>query len=402
VTVELVRLGDISRQVRGVTYSKMEASVVDKKGYLPILRAGNISQQGLDYKDLVYVPLSRVSAIQRVRKGDVVIAASSGSIDVVGKAAAAVDDFPGGFGAFCKVLRPTADVDHRYFAHFFQTSSYRRRISALAAGANINNLRNEHLDDLLIPLPPVSEQRRVAEVLDRADALRTKRRQFRALFEDLTQSIFMDLFGPARDRRRWPIATLGELLAGIDSGKSPICLSRPALDVEWGVLKLGAVSRQHYLPDQNKALPGDVKPAVADEVKAGDLLMARKNTLDLVGACALVGSTRPRLLLPDLIFRLRLHDHAPVELRYLHRTLGQVDVRGQIRSLAGGSAGSMPNISKARLSTVRVLIPPLELQKAFGARMELVEQQETRQSWETDQLDALFASLQQRAFSGEL
>jgi len=120
------------------------------------LRAGNITDDGLVFEDLVYVPAQRISAKQKVCHHDVVIAASSGSIDIVGKAAPALVDFDGGFGAFCKVLRPKSNVHPVYFAHFFKTKDYRQQVSALAAGANINNLRNEHLDDLKFPLSPSS------------------------------------------------------------------------------------------------------------------------------------------------------------------------------------------------------------------------------------------------------
>lgn len=299
-------------------------------------------------------------------------------------------------------LTPGPDLSRDYLAHFLSQDGMIALAASRAKGANLPRLSPSDLAQFEIPLPPIEQQRRIADVLDRADALRAKRREALALLDDLTQSIFLDMFGSARDRRLWSISTLAELLAGIDSGKSPVCLSRPANDGEWGVLKLGAVSRRRYLPEQHKALPEGVKPAAEDEVNAGDLLMVRKNTLDLVGACALVGSTPAHLLLPDLIFRLRLRNQAPVQKRYLHRALCQDDVRGQIRSLAGGSAGSMPNISKARLSTVRLSIPPPELQDVFGARVELVEEEKAVQSLHLDQIDALFASLQQRAFAGEL
>ena len=158
----VIRIGDVSEQIRGVSYGKEDASRVPRPGYLPVLRAGHITEHGLDLNDLVFVPGARVSAKQRVRKNDLVIAASSGSLAVVGKAARALNDFEGGFGAFCKVLRPTRQVDPGYFSEFFRTPDYRRRISALATGANINNLRSEHLDDLFMPFPAVSEQRRIS------------------------------------------------------------------------------------------------------------------------------------------------------------------------------------------------------------------------------------------------
>jgi type I restriction enzyme S subunit len=76
-----------------------------------VLRAGNITDEGLVFDDLVFVPAERISVKQRIRQHDVVIVASSGSLDVVGKAAPALADYEGGFGAFCKVLRPGSKVD---------------------------------------------------------------------------------------------------------------------------------------------------------------------------------------------------------------------------------------------------------------------------------------------------
>ena len=173
---EVVRVCELAKQLRGVSYGKSDASSTPRPGYLPVLRAGNITEDGLTFDDLVFVPAERISEKQKIRRNDVVIAASSGSLDVVGKAARALNDYEGGFGAFCKVLRPGSDVDPAYFAHFFRTQQYRQRASALAAGVNINNLRNEHLDEIQIPIPALREQRRLAEILDTAQALRAKRR----------------------------------------------------------------------------------------------------------------------------------------------------------------------------------------------------------------------------------
>ena len=214
-------VGDLCEQIRGVTYSKEEATSEPAPGYKPVLRANNITDVGLSFGDLVYVPESRVSPRQHIRANDVLIAASSGSIDVVGKAARATVDFDGGFGAFCKVLRPNGDIDPGYFAHFFRTPNYRLRVSGLAAGANINNLRNEHIDGLKIRVPPVSEQRRIAAILDKADALRAKRRDAIAKVDELLKSVFLDMFGePLYNPKKWPRRPLVEI-ALVQTGGTP-------------------------------------------------------------------------------------------------------------------------------------------------------------------------------------
>ena len=179
---------------------------------MPILRAGNITESGLTFDDSVFVPSGKISNTQKIKKNDILIAASSGSLSVVGKAARALDDFNGGFGAFCKVLRPNAKVDPAYFANYFFTSEYRRKISSVAAGANINNLRNSDIDDLEIPLPPLAEQKRLAAILDKADAIRRKRQQAIELADEFLRSVFLDMFGdPVTNPKGWEICSVGDV-----------------------------------------------------------------------------------------------------------------------------------------------------------------------------------------------
>ena len=254
--MRVTTVGDVSEQVRGVSYAKSEASDVLQPGYSPILRANNISENGLLLDALVFVPDAKISQKQRIAPNDVIVAASSGSLSVVGKTAQAREGFEGGFGAFCKVLRPRPAVDPHYFGHYFRTSRYRHVISRLAAGANINNLRNEHLDNLQIPLPPLDEQKRIAGILDAADALRAKRREALAELDTLLQSTFLDMFGdPVTNPMGWEIDRFDNWLDNIDSGWSPKCLNRKALIGEWGVLKLGAVTWCEFDESAQKALP---------------------------------------------------------------------------------------------------------------------------------------------------
>ena len=96
MTATTSRIGDIAEQIRGVTYRKQDASNTPQNGYVPVLRAGNITENGLVYDDLVYVPESLVSSKQTIRKNDVLIAASSGSLSIVGKAAKSETDYNGG------------------------------------------------------------------------------------------------------------------------------------------------------------------------------------------------------------------------------------------------------------------------------------------------------------------
>ena len=271
------------------------------------------------------------------------------------------------------------------------------------ASTTLPLLTKGRFQELEIPLPPIAQQKRIAAILDRAEELRGLRRQALGALDAIAQSIFLEMFGdPTTNPKSWIRVRFSDLLSAIESGRSPNCLDRPVEDEEWGVLKLGAVTWCEYNPLENKALPSNEKPDLSLEVKPGDLLFTRKNTFELVAACALVRSTPPHLLLPDLIFRFRTKPNAPIDLCFLHQLLINPAKRREIQKLASGSASSMPNISKTKLETVLIEVPPLSLQQEFARRVEAIEQLKTTHRQSLTQLDALFASLQHRAFRGDL
>ena len=102
----MARLGDYIEQIRGVSYKPEDVCAPTDIDAVAILRANNIQDDGLNIDDLVYVKKNKVSAKQYIRKGDIVVCASSGSKSLVGKAAFATEDMCVSFGAFCKVVRP--------------------------------------------------------------------------------------------------------------------------------------------------------------------------------------------------------------------------------------------------------------------------------------------------------
>jgi type I restriction enzyme S subunit len=288
--IQTVKIGDLCDQIRGVTYSKEDASDGPGIDLVPILRAGNITDAGLVFDDLVYVPRSCVAEKQMVKKHDVIVAASSGSLDVVGKTAQATCDYAGSFGAFCKVLRPKQIVEPRYFAHYFKTKAYRRIISQKAAGANINNLRSGDLEDLEIPLPAFSDQRRIADILDRADALRAKRRSALARLDELTQAIFIEMFGdPGDNPKAWPMATLADLF-DIARGGSPRPIDDYITDDPNGInwIMIGDTSEGgKYISSTKKRIKPDGARR-SRTVKPGDFLLRACKQITLTSSFASV------------------------------------------------------------------------------------------------------------------
>lgn len=157
-------LGNVAEVIRGVTYKKDQVGAPEAAGHIPLLRATNIAEAGLVLQDFVWIPQDLVKERQMLREGDLVVAASSGSPSVVGKAAQVDGQFEGTFGAFCSAVRPEPSlVDPRFLRWVMASDGYRRRVSSLAAGSNINNLKRAHLLETLVPMPPLEEQERIGE-----------------------------------------------------------------------------------------------------------------------------------------------------------------------------------------------------------------------------------------------
>lgn len=393
-------IGSISEQIRGVSYAKADASDVKLDGYLPILRAGNITEFGLTFDDLVFVPSKKVSNNQKIRKNDIVIAASSGSLSVVGKAARTIDDFEGGFGAFCKVLRPNSEVDSSYFAHYFLTPAYRRKISSLAAGANINNLRNNDIDDLQIPLPPLPEQKRIAAILDAADALRTQRRQSIAELDLLLQSTFLEMFGdPVENTKGWEKEKLGSLIVhGPQNG-----LYKHAKDYGRGtrILRIDGFYNGKVLSEENlKRLQASEKEIETYKLNHNDIVINRVNSREYLGKSALIPKFNEYILFESNMMRMTL-DKEKIVPRFAINFLQTGFIKNQILNRAK-DAVNQSSINQKDVCDFDILIPPLKIQKEFAEIVEAIEAQKTRLQAHLVELDTLFASLQQRAFNGEL
>jgi type I restriction enzyme S subunit len=264
-------------------------------------------------------------------------------------------------------------------------------------------LNKEKVKQLSIPVPPLQEQEQIVKLLDQADELRKLREEADFRTNALIPSIFHEMFGdPVANNRGWKREPFANLLDGIEGGWSPTCHDRPAKSGEWGVLKLGAVTTCEYIDAENKALPDSLEPRPELEVKVGDVLFTRKNTYQLVAACAFVFETRPKLMMSDLIFRFRIKTGVDLNAVFLTGLLTGPSKRKQVQTLASGSAGSMPNISKARLMTLPIELPPLSLQKEFAHRVTEIRELEIEQADSRRRLDDLFQSMLHRAFNGEL
>ncbi|MFG6551066.1 restriction endonuclease subunit S [Sulfitobacter sp. M21595] len=194
-----VPFGDVHHLVRGVTYSKADVSETASPGFVPILRANNIAST-LTHDDPVYVKSAKVKTDQYLRKGDYMIALSSGSKNLVGKAALVPDDLNEAFGGFCGAIRLFEPSLVGFVGVFLSSDLYRESISAGSRGIGINNLKKEVLSNLHFPLPPFAEQHRIVakvdELLALCDRLKEARKTREKLRDKLTAASLARLTAP--------------------------------------------------------------------------------------------------------------------------------------------------------------------------------------------------------------
>ena len=391
-------VGEVAKQIRGVSYKKTDAKKTPGNGMLPILRANNITEDGLIFNDLVYVPTNKISPSQMLQQGDVLVAASSGSLDVVGKAANLKHSFEGGFGAFCKTLRPNPElVDPSYFAHFFYSQKYRRKVKTLAAGANINNLKNEHLDNLTIPLPPLEEQRRIAAILDKADALRQKRKQTIALLDSLTQSIFLEMFGDPFAQTHdanMPEAILSDVTDRITYG-----FTQPMSHHDSGVPIITAKNVQFgYLDYENVHYANESEFAnLTDKSKpeAGDILVTKDGT---IGRSAIFAREQPICINQSVC--LVKPNKKLIHPKYLLSYILCESVQSRIKAMKKGN--SIAHLQITEFANFPIFIPKFAKQLSFAEEIDKKENMRAKFDNALISSEHLFNSLQHRAFSGEL
>lgn len=200
--------GDVHQLIRGVTYSKSDVSDVPSVGFVPVLRANNIGTL-LTHEEPVYVNERCVAADQFLRFGDFMIALSSGSKNLVGKAAFVPDNYYEAFGGFCGVIRLIDQSLQGLVRVFLQSDFYRESIAEGSRGIGINNLKKETLSNLFFPLPPLAEQRRIVakvdELMGLCDRLEAARAGREAVRDRLAAASLARLNAP--DPETFPVDT---------------------------------------------------------------------------------------------------------------------------------------------------------------------------------------------------
>ena len=280
-------------------------------------------------------------------------------------------------------------VDASFMYHQCRAKDWTAGTNTAVMGKTLNK---KTLGQAYVHLPALEVQKMIAARLDFIDEQIRASKSSADKLEHLVKSRFVEMFG---DLSGYESRTLKECVSGIESGKSPKCLAKPREGNNPGVLKLSAISSGIYKETENKALPSDAKATDGRVVCDGDILLARKNTPELVGQSVFVKHTDGNIMFPDIVFRM--HAKYEVDGVYLSHALAH-PLAGAIKSLAHGSAKSMSNIPKSELVRLPIPLPPLALQREFAAFVAQVDKSRFIAQQQIEKLQMLYDSLAQDYF----
>lgn len=281
-------------------------------------------------------------------------------------------------------LRPSERVDARYLFYVLTSLGFVDAVDSHTFGSKMPRADWETVGHQPVPLPGVDVQQRIARFLDektaRIDALIEKKQALLEQLAEKRQALITRAVTKGMNRNvpmkpsglhwlgalpsHWRVKRLRFLVSRIEQGWSPQCESRPAHVGEWGVLKVGCVNGESYDETENKALPSDVRAIQSYEVRAGDVLISRANTKELLGSAAIVEQTQGNILLCDKLYRLKVN--SDIDARYLTAYLRSPLARLHYEREATGTSGSMQNIGQDTIKNLSVPMPPVEEQKVIG------------------------------------
>lgn len=334
-----------------------------------------------------------------VRRGDLLISRAN-TTELVGAVALAEADYPN-LALSDKTLRlvPNAHALPEYLIHALRQKYVRDYIEARATGTSgsMRNISQATLLDIPIPLPPLPEQKRIAAILDKADAIRRKRQEAIRLTEELLRSAFLEMFGdPVTNPKGWKTLPLGELVSnGPTNG-----LYKPASYYGRGVpiVRIDSFYDGELIDQlELKLLAASAEEVDRYRVSSGDVLINRVNSREYLGKSAFVRIDIANLVYESNMMRLTPDAHR-LDGQYLVDLLQTGYIKGQIANCAK-DAVNQASINQTDVRSFMIRCPPLPLQREWCDVRRVAARVLSRRR-DADHSTRLVTALSQRAFSG--
>ena len=394
--VSRVTLGELAELVtKGTTPTSVGGSI--STSGIPFLRINNISDGEINFQDIQYVDKStHESLLSRsvIRPGDFLITIAG----TIGKTLIVPDNYSEmNCNQAIAIIRLKPAIDKSYLKHWIGTEDALKQINGAKVTATISNLSLGQIKELKIPLPGIKEQKRIAAILDKADAIRRKRQQAIQLADDFLRAVFLDMFGdPVTNTQGWEVKTLNDVCKKITDGThhSPSIVNSGVPYITAKHLKktgLQFFENPWFISEEDhRAIFSRCDPEIGDVlyIKDGATTgLAAINNYDfefsMLSSLALLKPDRKKIL-PEFLVMF-LNDPATK--------------RVMIANMAGAA---ITRLTLAKIKSVLVPAPPIEMQQQFTDIYLKVLATALKISIAVDASSEAFDAISQKAFSGEL
>lgn len=306
-----------------------------------------------------------------------------------------------GFGSTeFHVLRARPGVDARFLFYLVWNQRFREEASKHMTGsAGQKRVPAGYLKGAKVPLIEPNEQRRIADILDKADAIRRKRKEAIALTEELLRSAFLDMFGdPVTNPKGWPVKALGELAdaaSGVTKGKRYDGQTMVTLPY----MRVANVQDGHLVLDEIKTITVSEEDGRRYQLRVGDVLLTEGGDPDKLGRGTVWRGEIANCIHQNHIFRVR--PSSDVRSEYLSAIIGSERGKRYFLRAAKQTTG-IATINMTQLKAFPVLLPPIALQAEYAAFIDRAAAARGTFQRRGATVDDLFNSLVARAFSGAL
>jgi type I restriction enzyme S subunit len=367
----------------------------------PLITSKNLCSSGINFDEVQYISeedYRNISKRSKVDKGDILYA----MIGTIGNPVIVETETDFSIKNIALFKFHQGLVYNKFFKHMLDADIIKRQILSNARGGIQRFASLKVLRGLKIPLPPLAEQKRIAVILDKADAIRRKRRQAIQLADEFLRSVFLDMFGdPVSNPKNWDQSPIDDTIKDIKPGWSIKGSNKERMPGEWGVLKVSAVTSGRFLPEECKVVAINSHKREMVRPLKGDLLFTRANTRELVAATCIVERDYGQLFLPDKIWKIVPKQNI-LRSEFLRFVLAHPRYRDKIRKQATGTSGSMLNVSQVKIKQMIIPVPPLPFQEKFSELLWKLYHIRNQVEESIQNATVLFNSISQRAFRGEL
>lgn len=382
---EIVKLGEVCDVIGGYAFKSENYKNIG----IPLLRISNIVDGEVSFKsDCLCVDDSNLSSLQRfkVLKGDILLALSGAT---TGKFGVYNLDEVAFLNQRVGLIRATERTDQKYLLYYLNI--LKSQIEQMAQGAAQPNISTNEISNLQIPLPPLPNQKRIAEILDAADALKRKDQALLKKYDELAQAIFIDMFGdPVKNEKGWVVKRIGDITT-VGSGGTPSRQEPSYFEGEIPWVKTTEVNGEIINSTEENITQDGLKNSSCKIYPKDSVLIAMygqgktRGQVGILGveattnqACAVISPCKS--LNPIFLFNY-------LKLSY-----------NELRSL--GRGGNQENLNKGMIEDFLVIIPPMNTQIKFNNLIDNIRLQQLKS--DEKKSSTLFHTLIQKAFKGEL